>query len=364
MRLHLWFLGRVGSPCGGIRTPNFYAHLFTPGAKHPMLRSRLAIVRPPPRSAIVSPHRSLAYSRGLVRRGESGDTRGDALMTPEARAVQRTRAAERRRFGMPVIKILASGVVGMGAFAWWYAQNRPRKGWTEADAYADELRSLQAHHIVQDQRDIECLLSQVRLVLGRHGLGLGKVPLRVRLLREDEIHSLDVRGRVEGTTHRVLRPSTCEHLSGTLRGVESVGLKPGLTAVHAAQVLAHEYAHCWLWLQGFPALDARLEEGLCELVAYLFLLSCLHTPPGEGAPLIHDEMALRRQILTMEANAHPEYATGFRECVEALRGRALHELLGYVREHGRLPQPLRGLDADAGAMAPSKWSAGAAVADE
>ena len=27
-RLHLWFLGRVGSPCGGIRTPNFYAHLF------------------------------------------------------------------------------------------------------------------------------------------------------------------------------------------------------------------------------------------------------------------------------------------------------------------------------------------------
>ena len=323
-----------------------------------MLRSRLAIVRPPPRSAIVSPHRSLAYSRGLVRRGESGDTRGDALMTPEARAVQRTRAAERRRFGMPVIKILASGVVGMGAFAWWYAQNRPRKGWTEADAYADELRSLQAHHIVQDQRDIECLLSQVRLVLGRHGLGLGKVPLRVRLLREDEIHSLDVRGRVEGTTHRVLRPPPA------LRGVESVGLKPGLTAVHAAQVLAHEYAHCWLWLQGFPALDARLEEGLCELVAYLFLLSCLHTPPGEGAPLVHDEIALRRQILTMEANAHPEYATGFRECVEALRGRALHELLGYVREHGRLPQPLRGLDADAGAMAPSKWSAGAAVADE
>ena len=66
----------------------------------------------------------------------------------------------------------------------------------------------------------------------------------------------------------------------------------------------------------------------------------------------------------MEANAHPEYATGFRECVEALRGRALHELLGYVREHGRLPQPQRGLDADAGAMASSKWSAGAAVADE
>jgi C4-dicarboxylate-specific signal transduction histidine kinase len=32
----------------------------------------------------------------------------------------------------------------MAAFAWWYAQNRPRKGWTEADAYADELRSLQA----------------------------------------------------------------------------------------------------------------------------------------------------------------------------------------------------------------------------
>ena len=73
-----------------------------------------------------------------------------------------------------------------------------------------------------------------------------------------------------------------------------------LSAMHAAQVLAHEYMHCWLWLQGFPPLEHRLEEGLCELVSYLFLLSLLHEPVSEFTPpLVHDEVALQRQILSI-----------------------------------------------------------------
>ena len=271
--------------------------------------------------------RSLCSRAALVRRSTA--TRNDALMTPEQRAVQVTRTAERRRFGLPVMHILGGGLVGVCGLAWWFIDNQPQqKVWSGLPS--EGVHSLQAHHPVRDQQDVEALLSQVRIVLGRHGIGLGRVPLRVRMLTDEELR-LHGGVVVEGTTHRVVRPPPA------LRGVESVGLKPGLTAVHAAQVLAHEYAHCWLWLQGFPPLEHRLEEGLCELISYLFLLSCLNEPLAEGAALVHDEAALRHAIHAIEANAHPDYGNGFRECVEALRGRALHDLLGYVRQNARLP---------------------------
>ena len=65
------------------------------------------------------------------------------------------------------------------------------------------------------------------------------------------------------------------------------------------------------------------------------------------ARIARDEKALRQQILSIEANAHPDYGGGFRECVQALRGRTLHELLGFVREFAKLPEPLVAL-ADSG----------------
>ena len=142
----------------------------------------------------------------------------------------------------------------------------------------------------------------------------------------------------EGSTIKVVRPPP------TLRGVEAVTLRPGLTSLAAAQVLAHEYTHCWLWLQRFPLLPTRLEEGLCELLSYLYLLSLLRESDGDsdggvGFSILdrRDAKAIREQILSIEANAHPDYGGGFRECVAALRGRTLHELLYYVQEHACLP---------------------------
>ena len=149
------------------------------------------------------------------------------------------------------------------------------------------------------------------------------MPLRVQLLSAE--HAL------EGMTTKIIRPPPL------LRGVEALSLRRNLTALSAAQVLAHEYTHAWLWLQGFPIMEARLEEGLCELLSYLFLLSLRE--PTAGCVLSPDTEALRRQILSIEANAHPDYGGGFRDCVDALRGRTLHELLSHVREHARLPDP-------------------------
>jgi hypothetical protein len=252
-------------------------------------------------------------SKALARAG----TTAVGELTP----IEITRRAERLRFGLPVWQLLAGGLLGAALVFRWFLLNR-REEW--APKQPPEIH-LPPFAIVREAKQVEALLDEVRVVLSRHGLELWRVPLRVRLLSNAESH-------VEGTTTKVVRPPPA------LRGIEAVSLRPGLTALHTAQILAHEYMHCWLWLQNFPILEVRVEEGLCELISYLYLLSCLNEPVADSV-LGHSEEGLREQILSIEANAHPDYGGGFRECVEALRGRTLHELLSHVREHARLPPP-------------------------
>ena len=218
----------------------------------------------------------------------------------------------------------------MGVIAHSYTQSLPTGAWTPQQLSLADVK-LSAYSLVRKQHEVEALLSEVRVVLSRHGIGIGQVPLTVRLMA-DGIRPFGK--TVEGATTKVVRPPP------VMRGIEAVSLQPGLTAIHTAQVLAHDYMHCWLWLHGFPAsIEGKLEEGLCELVSYLYLLSCLREPL-DGAALEWNEAALRQQIASIEANAHPDYGGGFRECVRALRGRELHQLLSYVREHARLPPPV------------------------
>ena len=74
---------------------------------------------------------------------------------------------------------------------------------------------------------------------------------------------------------------------------------------------------------------------------FLYLLSCLHEPPDDGAAVLErDEAALRAEFRSLETNAHPHYGGGFRACVRSLRGREIHALLSHVREHARLPPPV------------------------
>ena len=213
--------------------------------------------------------------------------------------------------------------MGVSFVAKWYVEQSPQE-WHPPHA-VPEHEQLQPTARVTEQRQVEALLSDVRQVLHRFGISLGRVPLRVSLLSEYET--------LEGSTTKVIRPPPL------LRGIEAISLRRNLSAISAAQVLAHEYTHAWLWLQGFPSLEPRLEEGLCELLSYLFLLSCLREPSAGGGVLVRDPEALRAQILSIEASKHPDYGGGFRDCVDALKGRTLHELLAHVREHARLPAP-------------------------
>ena len=57
----------------------------------------------------------------------------------------------------------------------------------------------------------------------------------------------------------------------------------GLPRVMAGAILAHECMHAWLRLSGVTHMQPQLEEGLCQLMAALWLGSL---PPAEEV-LIH-----------------------------------------------------------------------------
>ena len=123
--------------------------------------------------------------------------------------------------------------------------------------------------------------------------------------------------------------------AGHNRHIEGIELCSGLDSLHAAQVLAHEFMHTWLWMQDFPVLSPWLEEGLCELGSFLYLLELLHDP--QTSCLALNAEVLRQRLRAIEVNARPPYGNGFRGCASALRGRGLHDVLQYVRAHGSLP---------------------------
>ena len=52
----------------------------------------------------------------------------------------------------------------------------------------------------------------------------------------------------------------------------------GLPRLMAGSILAHEVMHAWLRLTGSPKLSLDVEEGLCQLMALLWLES-QPTPP-------------------------------------------------------------------------------------
>lgn len=141
-------------------------------------------------------------------------------------------------------------------------------------------------------------------------------------------------GHLEGLTHRATRDG--------VRLIPSIDLLHGLPREHAAQVLVHEMAHAWLWLQDHPkAIDKRTEEGLCELFAYLWLLAEEAHERSGAEPLSTRRRELLQRIRVMEQRSDRAYGGGFRDALRAAERCGLPAVLHSVRMRGELPGGLR-----------------------
>ena len=138
-----------------------------------------------------------------------------------------------------------------------------------------------------------------------------------------------------------------------VRDVTAVLVLYGLPRDLTASILAHEAMHVWLKLnRGFPfRMPPKLEEGLCQVIAYLYLESLVETEltgmlPTFDDPVIRQnaeraqekEQSLRKYF-RKQIRDDPSivYGEGFRECHRVVQVLGLEVVLEYIQQHQQLP---------------------------
>merc|ERR1711907_738937 len=116
-----------------------------------------------------------------------------------------------------------------------------------------------------------------------------------------------------GLTAKVLKEVRAGRSVNRQRSIDHIALLQGLPAYHMGclcrlcsvsvavrSVIAHELGHVYLWMKGFPELTADVEEGICELIKFLWLKA---VPADAMTTFLLDQM---------EKNPDQVYGVGFR----------------------------------------------------
>lgn len=172
------------------------------------------------------------------------------------------------------------------------------------------------------------LLKGVQKVLAQYDFHFNrKLKIPIQLLGRDEMNSklskLRRRLNPAGITQTQI-----DKLFGaeSARKINSLQVLYGLPLEHLGGVLAHELGHVWLFLNNYPALPEKLEEGVCELMAWYWLQNQ------------ESELAKIRSKL-MEKNPNRIYGTGFRLVRKAVERSSLAYVLDHLKRHASLPKP-------------------------
>ena len=107
----------------------------------------------------------------------------------------------------------------------------------------------------------------------------------------------------------------------------------GLPRLLFCSVLAHECGHAHFKLQGFHKMALKTEEGLCQLLAYLWLRQeghCRADGERERERLYHMNKIFE--------DSSEVYGAGFRAAFEAHERYGISRVLGHASLCGELPE--------------------------
>ncbi len=176
---------------------------------------------------------------------------------------------------------------------------------------------------VETPRESVSAMQDVQAVFRGHGLAVRSRSIPLRL----------VSGQYQVNYGRRQQTSICgqavtqlrrRHGRVVARQVSEISILRGLPKEHFCAIAAHEFGHAWLLENGFDGLPLKVEEGLCELLQYIWLRH-------QGT------RAARQRIRLLFEGSDPLYAEGFREAYASWQGRSLGDLLRYVKRYKRLP---------------------------
>jgi Protein DA1/LIM domain len=126
--------------------------------------------------------------------------------------------------------------------------------------------------------------------------------------------------------------------------VTAILVLSGLPRLLTGCILAHELMHAWLRLSGFEDLPLEVEEGLCQLMALLWLEaqpesqgSSSRSANSGGIPRSYDEKLASYLGNQIRTDASIVYGDGLRAALEAFQRHGLATVLAHVRHAKRLP---------------------------
>lgn len=178
---------------------------------------------------------------------------------------------------------------------------------------------------VDDQEQARAIMRQVQARMARYDLDTRQVPIPLEMVQLTRLTADGIAGpmaRLQGQTHKQIETLNGQEVARSIEGIYVLG---GLPPVYLENVLAHELGHVWLFMQRIDDLPEDLEEGLCNLFAYL--LHQEQTSP-EAQHCIH----------LLEENPDPIYGDGFRRVRAIYEQRGLPALLRGVAQYRRWPR--------------------------
>ncbi|GAB2291333.1 Protein DA1- 1 [Dionaea muscipula] len=127
----------------------------------------------------------------------------------------------------------------------------------------------------------------------------------------------------------------------------------GLPRLLTGSILAHEMMHAWLRLQGFRMLNPQIEEGICQVLAYMWLgsqLKCSSDEASSSSSSSGSSSSTQRGTRSpfetklgnffksqIESDISPVYGDGFRAANHAVHKFGLRRTLDHLRITGTLP---------------------------
>uniref|UniRef100_A0A9I9CRM5 Protein DA1-like domain-containing protein n=1 Tax=Cucumis melo TaxID=3656 RepID=A0A9I9CRM5_CUCME len=124
----------------------------------------------------------------------------------------------------------------------------------------------------------------------------------------------------------------------------------GLPRLLTGSILAHEMMHAWLRLQGYPNLKPEIEEGICQVLAHMWLKSKINVGSETAMAAASSSSSLRPPcsnkdkklseiekklgecfIRQIELDASQAYGDGFRVGEQAVSKYGLKETLDHIK---------------------------------
>ncbi|XP_052201179.1 protein DA1-related 1-like isoform X1 [Diospyros lotus] len=173
-------------------------------------------------------------------------------------------------------------------------------------------------------------------------------------LSEEQTVSTILRRPKIGAGNRVMDMVTEPYKLTRRCEVTAILILYGLPRLLTGSILAHEMMHAWLRLQGYRTLSQDVEEGICQVLAHMWLESQIMSIPGSNIPSTSSSASLSRSSKQgtrspferklgeffkhqIESDTSPVYGNGFRAGNQAVLKYGLRRTLDHIRFTGTFP---------------------------